>query len=115
MSTRAGASDVVRVGVVGTGVMGTDHARLLARSVSGAVLTRVTDLDSGRAQALATELGAGTSPDGASLVADPEVDAVVVASADATHAALVLAAAAAGKPVLCEKPLAPTLDRKSVV
>jgi len=109
MSTRAGASDVVRVGVVGTGVMGTDHARLLARSVSGAELTRVTDLDAGRAQALATELGAGTSPDGASLVADPEVDAVVVASADATHAALVLAAAAAGKPVLCEKPLAPTL------
>ncbi len=109
MSTRAGASDVVRVGVVGIGVMGTDHARLLARSVSGAVLARVTDLDAGRAGALAAELGAGTSPDGPSLVADPEVDAVVVASADATHAALVLAAAAAGKPVLCEKPLAPTL------
>ncbi len=99
----------LRVGVVGTGVMGTDHARLLARSVSGAVLTRVTDLDASRAAALAEELGAETSPDGAALVDDVEVDAVVVASADATHAALVLAAAGAGKPVLCEKPLAPTL------
>ena len=40
---------------------------------------------------------------------DPAVDAVVVASPDATHADLVVAAIAAGKPVLCEKPLAPTL------
>ncbi|TNM66915.1 inositol 2-dehydrogenase [Streptomyces sp. NP160] len=95
--------------------MGTDHARLLARQVSGAVLTRLTDLDAGRARSLATELGARTSADGPSLIAEDDVDAVVVASADATHSALVLAAAAAGKPVLCEKPLAPSLQEAARV
>lgn len=105
----------LRVGVVGCGVMGTDHARLLARQVSGAELTRLTDLDPGRASALAEELGASTSPDGPALVAEDDVDAVVVASADATHAALVLAAASAGKPVLCEKPLAPSLEEAAGV
>ena len=43
------------------------------------------------------------------LVAAPEVEAVVIASPDATHPALVRACAEAGKPVLCEKPLSPTL------
>ena len=47
----------------------------------------------------------GTRPD---VVHDPGVDAVVVASSDATHEALVLACLEAGKPVLCEKPLAAT-------
>ncbi|WP_257570657.1 Gfo/Idh/MocA family oxidoreductase [Streptomyces sp. NP160] len=111
----AATKPALRVGVVGCGVMGTDHARLLARQVSGAELTRVTDLDPGRAAALAEELGALTSPDGPALIAEEDVDAVVVASADATHAALVLAAAAAGKPVLCEKPLAPSLEEAAGV
>jgi len=44
------------------------------------------------------------------VVADPAVDAVVVASADGSHADLVLACLAERKPVLCEKPLAPTLE-----
>lgn len=111
----AATRSALRVGVVGCGVMGTDHARLLARQVSGAELTRLTDLDPGRAAALAEELGALTSPDGPALVAEDDVDAVVVASADATHAALVLAAAAAGKPVMCEKPLAPSLEEAAHV
>lgn len=42
------------------------------------------------------------------LIGDREVDAVVIASHDATHADLTVAAVRAGKPVLCEKPLAPT-------
>lgn len=44
------------------------------------------------------------------LVHDPEVDAVYVATPNTMHAAVVLAAAAAGKPVLCEKPMALTIE-----
>jgi myo-inositol 2-dehydrogenase/D-chiro-inositol 1-dehydrogenase len=100
----------VRVGVVGTGVMGADHADTLHRQVAGAAVTMVADLDLGRARALAAAVaGVRATDDGLALIADPGVDAVVVASPDATHADLTVAAVQAGKPVLCEKPLAPTL------
>jgi myo-inositol 2-dehydrogenase/D-chiro-inositol 1-dehydrogenase len=100
----------VRVGVIGTGVMGADHVNTLHRHVSGAAVTMVADLDLARARAVAAALpGARATDDGLALIADPAVDAVVVASADATHADLAVAAVRAGKPVMCEKPLAPTL------
>jgi myo-inositol 2-dehydrogenase / D-chiro-inositol 1-dehydrogenase len=100
----------VRVGVIGTGIMGADHVGTLDRQVSGATVTMVADLDLGRARDLAAAMpGVEATDDGFALIGDPAVDAVVVASADATHADLTLAAIEAGKPVLCEKPLAPTL------
>jgi myo-inositol 2-dehydrogenase/D-chiro-inositol 1-dehydrogenase len=100
----------VRVGVIGTGIMGADHSNTLYRQVTGAAVTMVADLDLERAQELAASLpGVRASDDGVGLIADPAVDAVVVASPDASHADLAVAAIAAGKPVLCEKPLAPTL------
>jgi myo-inositol 2-dehydrogenase/D-chiro-inositol 1-dehydrogenase len=98
----------VRVGVIGVGVMGADHARKLARVVSGSDLVVVTDFNAEVAGAVAAELGARVQPDGAALIADADVDAVVIATRDDTHADLVRAALRAGKPVLCEKPLAPT-------
>src|SRR5262249_17825451 len=100
----------VRVGVVGVGVMGADHARKLARVVSGSELVAVTDFAAGVAAAVAGERGARTHEDGLALIGDPAVGAVVVATRDDTHADLVLAALRAGKPVMCEKPLAPTAD-----
>jgi myo-inositol 2-dehydrogenase / D-chiro-inositol 1-dehydrogenase len=100
----------VRVGVVGVGVMGADHARKLARVVSGSELVAVTDFDPGAAGAVAAELGARVHHDGFALIDDPAVDAVVIATRDDTHADLVRAALRAGKPVMCEKPLAPTAD-----
>ncbi|TKV59198.1 inositol 2-dehydrogenase [Nakamurella flava] len=100
----------VRVGVIGTGIMGADHARNLHRFVSGAVIAAVTDWDADRAAAVAAEIpGCRVLTDGFAIIADADVDAVLIASADHTHAELVLAAIAAGKPVLCEKPLAPTV------
>jgi myo-inositol 2-dehydrogenase/D-chiro-inositol 1-dehydrogenase len=100
----------VRVGVVGTGVMGADHVDILHRGVRGAEVTRVADVDVARARAVADRTpGAAVAADAAALIADPEVDAVVIASHDSTHAALARAALAAGKPTLCEKPLAPTV------
>jgi myo-inositol 2-dehydrogenase/D-chiro-inositol 1-dehydrogenase len=100
----------VRLGVIGTGIMGADHIDTLHRQVNGADVTMVADLDLGRARAVAAALpGVRATDDGLALIGDPAVDAVVVASADATHADLTMAAVRAGKPVMCEKPLAPTL------
>ncbi len=97
----------IGVGVIGAGVMGAEHARLLATEISGARLVAVADADLSRAQAAA---GSGRATvDAEALIADPAVDAVLVASPDATHHRLVLAAIAAGKPVLCEKPLAASI------
>jgi myo-inositol 2-dehydrogenase / D-chiro-inositol 1-dehydrogenase len=100
----------VRVGVIGTGIMGADHINTLHRQVTGATVTMVADVDLDRAQEVATGLpGARATDDGVALIGDPAVDAVVVASPDASHADLAVAAIKAGKPVMCEKPLAPTL------
>ncbi len=97
----------LRVGVIGAGIMGADHANTLRRFVRGAEVTAVADVDLARAQAAAA--GARAYADAFALTADPDVDAVVVASHDPVHAEQVVAAVRAGKPVLCEKPLAPTL------
>jgi myo-inositol 2-dehydrogenase / D-chiro-inositol 1-dehydrogenase len=100
----------VRVGVIGAGIMGADHAKTLHRMVSGAEVVLVADVDLARAQEVtATIPGSRATTDGFALIADDGVDAIIIASHDSTHAALAIAAVRAGKPVLCEKPLAPTL------
>ena len=94
------------VGVIGAGVMGAYHARLLREATGGACLAAVCDADPSRAYA-----AAGATPtyaDPLELISDPGVGAVVVASPDATHAALALACLEQGKPVLLEKPIAAT-------
>lgn len=99
----------IRVGVIGAGGIGTDHAMRLARGISGATLAAVTDVDRPRAERLAGAIGGVTVfADGFELIDSDHVDAVLVASIGETHAAFTLACIAAGKPVLCEKPLAPT-------
>lgn len=100
----------VRIGIIGTGGIGTDHARRIATSVSGAVVSVVTDVDAGRAAVVAAEVGARVADDAHGLIGADDVDAVLIASIAETHAEYTLAAIAAGKPVLCEKPLAPTTE-----
>ena len=101
---------IVRVGVIGTGIMGADHVNTLHRYVRGAEVAMVADVDRGRAEAVAAAVpGVRASGDASALIADPGVDAVVIASHDSTHADLAIAAVEAGKPVMCEKPLAPTV------
>jgi myo-inositol 2-dehydrogenase/D-chiro-inositol 1-dehydrogenase len=97
----------LRIGVIGAGVMGADHANTLRRFVRGAQVTAVADVDLARAEAAAGDARAYV--DAPALIADPAVDAVVIASHDSVHAEQIVASAQAGKPVLCEKPLAPTL------
>lgn len=99
----------IRVGVIGTGSIGTDHALALSRGVAGAAVSAVTDVNRRRATQVAAEIGGATVlASGEELIASDEVDAVLVTSIGETHAEFTLASIAAGKPVLCEKPLAPT-------
>jgi len=100
----------VRTGVIGVGVMGAEHARLLSEAISQSELEAVFDVDSARAAAVAANSGARVFDDPMVLIKDDRVDAVLIASSDQTHEDFVLAAIAAGKPVLCEKPLAPTVE-----
>jgi myo-inositol 2-dehydrogenase/D-chiro-inositol 1-dehydrogenase len=89
--------------------MGADHARILATQIPGATLRVICDADPARANAVAAETGAAsTCSDPLAVIKNADVDAVLIASPDATHGELTIAAVAAGKPVLCEKPLAPT-------
>jgi myo-inositol 2-dehydrogenase / D-chiro-inositol 1-dehydrogenase len=101
---------VLKVGIIGTGNIGSDHARRLAWRVSGAEVSAVFDVDTARAQALAAEVGAVALGQATDVIDDPSVDAVVIASPGETHADLVLRTLAAAKPALCEKPLATTTD-----
>ncbi len=99
----------LRVGVIGTGIMGADHAAILNAHVPGAEVTVLADTDVPRAQAVADGIpGARVLADAHALITSDDVDAVLVASSDATHVEYVLACLEVGKPVLCEKPLAPT-------
>lgn len=99
----------VRIGLIGAGIMGADHARILATQIPGISLQFVCDADAARAKDVASETGAvNVSSDPLSVINSADVDAVLIASPDATHGELTIAAIAAKKPVLCEKPLAPT-------
>ena len=97
----------VRVGVVGTGMIGRDHVLRLSNVLAGAEVVAVTDVDPVNAAAAVADLPrAVVHPDGQALVDAPDVDAVIVASWGPSHEEYVLACLAAGKPVFCEKPLA---------
>ena len=102
----------LRVGIIGVGMMGADHAERLAHRTSGARLVAVSDPDTARAGALAGRFdGVRAIGDPLALVTDDEVDAVLVASPGFVHEEQVLACLGAGKAVLCEKPL--TMDGES--
>jgi myo-inositol 2-dehydrogenase/D-chiro-inositol 1-dehydrogenase len=99
----------VRVGVIGVGMIGQDHIRRITQVLSGGVVVAVTDVDAARAGQVASGLpGVTVRPAGRDLIADPDVDAVLVTSWGPTHEEHVRAAIEAGKPVFCEKPLATT-------
>jgi myo-inositol 2-dehydrogenase / D-chiro-inositol 1-dehydrogenase len=101
----------VRVGVIGTGMIGQDHIRRITEVITGGAVVAVNDVDQARAGQVAADLpGASIYPTAQELVAAPEVDAVLVASWGPAHEEQVVAAIGVGKPVFCEKPLAPSSD-----
>lgn len=97
--------DTVRIGIVGSGFMGRTYAEVLARHVRGARLAAVAV--GRRASQLAADYGIAAEPTIEALVARPDIDAVILATPEQIRLPQVRAAAAAGKHVLSEKPLAP--------
>jgi len=105
----------LNIGVIGCGFMGRTHSNAWGR-VSNffpvdrrPVLKTVCARSGERAQAFAAQWGfEGWATDWRKLVESPEIDAVDIASPNNTHAEIAIAAAAAGKMVLCEKPLGRT-------
>ncbi|MER8550850.1 Gfo/Idh/MocA family oxidoreductase [Mesorhizobium sp. M0976] len=96
----------IRIAIIGAGIMGADHARIVAEDLPGANLQVVCDASPERAQKVARDCGAtDVATDPVETIQRSDVDAVLIASPDETHAPLSLAAIEAGKPVLCEKPL----------
>jgi len=98
------------MGVIGCG--GIAHAAHLPNIVKNprARLVAVADIDRDRANATAEQWGCAGYGDYQELLANPEVDAVCVTSWAAAHAESVIAAAEAGKHILCEKPIAIKLE-----
>ena len=90
--------------------MGSMHARNLQSRVAGARLAAVADLDEDRAGKIAEKSGSAVFRDAVEMIRDDSVEAVVLASPNATHAELTLECLRLGKPVLCEKPLATTAE-----
>ncbi|MER5173540.1 Gfo/Idh/MocA family oxidoreductase [Thioclava kandeliae] len=96
----------IRLGLIGAGLMGADHARIIALDLPDASLQVVCDMDPTRARAVADACGAADiASDPEAVIAREDVDALIVASPDFTHAPLSLACIHAGKKVLMEKPL----------
>jgi myo-inositol 2-dehydrogenase / D-chiro-inositol 1-dehydrogenase len=95
--------DAPKVALLGAGRMGQVHGRNAAAHPR-LDLVSVVEPDAALAEPLAAELGCGVGTVD-SVLADPEVAAVLVCTSTSTHLDLVLAALAAGKAVFCEKPL----------
>jgi predicted dehydrogenase len=98
------------IGVLGVGEMGRRHAENLRRLVPEARLLAIADLAADRARQTASDLEIDQAyPSLADMLACKEIRAVVIATPDKFHAEAICAAAAGGKDILCEKPLATNL------
>ena len=94
----------VRIGVLGVGRIGKMHAGIIARETPGAELAGVFDVNDEAARAVAAEFQVPVMTV-EEMLASPDVDAVAVCSSTDTHVELIEKAAAAGKAIMCEKPV----------
>ena len=100
---------MLKIGLLGAGRIGRVHAQTISDH-PGSILVAVSDAVPTSAEALAEAFNASvrTSED---IISDPEIDAVLIATPTDTHSDLIEAATAAGKAVLCEKPVDLDLER----
>lgn len=101
----------IQIGVFGAGRIGYRHARTVANEIQGAKLAAICDVHLESAQKLADTTGCDrVTADPADIFEDPAIDAVIIGTSTDSHAPLIEAAAAAGKQIFCEKPIALDLE-----
>ncbi|MFK0006591.1 Gfo/Idh/MocA family oxidoreductase [Paenarthrobacter sp. NPDC090520] len=101
----------VRIALIGAGWIGRFHGESIARRIPNARLEAIADPVLPAVQELATTLGVTKiSTDTADVLADPDVDAVLIASPMRFHSDLIAAAARSGKDIFCEKPGGRTIE-----
>ncbi|MCX6034958.1 MAG: inositol 2-dehydrogenase [Chloroflexi bacterium] len=97
----------IKIAVIGTGRMGSVHVRNIARLIPEADLVAICDIRLEVAQAVADELGIRrVVKDYHELLADKDIETILIATSTNTHAFIMKDVAAASKHIFCEKPLA---------
>ncbi|MGI9421682.1 MAG: Gfo/Idh/MocA family protein [Hyphomicrobiaceae bacterium] len=109
----------LKIAMIGTGRIAETKLMPALQSADGAELWSVLSRDKNRAASVAQSFGA-RSPNAAhdsleALLADPELDAVLIATPDKIHAEQVIAAARARKHVFCEKPMATSVEEANAM
>jgi myo-inositol 2-dehydrogenase/D-chiro-inositol 1-dehydrogenase len=108
---------MVNVGIIGTGVMGAGHARFIKQHVPDATVVGLSDVDPKKISQLSDELGtvlfSTSKPE--ELMNDPRIEAVIIASPDPLHVEHLRLAIASGKQILCEKPIATTIEDAQMI
>jgi len=105
MTLENSSAQPLRFGVLGVGRIGSMHVDLLSNQVADATVTGVFDVFSDGAAATAANHGVRQFMTAEDLIRSDDVDAVAICSSTDTHIDLMVAAAEAGKPIFCEKPL----------
>ena len=100
---------MINVGLLGAGRIGKVHAKSITAH-PGSKLVAIADVNHAAAEHLAKEAGAQARAVG-DIIEDRRIDAVLIATSTDTHSDLIEAATAAGKAVLCEKPVDLSLAR----
>lgn len=102
----------IGVGVIGAGRIGKLHIEHLAQSIPEVELLAICSLDTPNVESLARQFNVPeVTTDYDTLLADPQIDAVLIASSTDTHVEISQAAAQAGKHVFCEKPISLDLEQ----
>ncbi len=106
----------LKVGLIGLGRLGKVYARDLVRGLAGVELAAVADIDAKLAQRVAEELAvAKWYADPFALIAEHNLEAVLIVTPTNTHHDLVIAASQRGKAIFCEKPLSLSLAQALAV
>lgn len=105
----------LHIGIIGAGRIGKVHAETLAFRLPEAEIVAITDVNREAAGALAARCGIpSVAASSDAILANPQIEAVLICSSTNTHADLIVQAAKAGKHIFCEKPIAhslPEIDR----
>lgn len=107
---------LLRVALIGCGIISENHIRAYQKHKNRAQITVCCDVDPEKAAARAAMIGAArVSTSWQDAVCDQEIDAVEILTPHLMHTEIAVAAARAGKHILCQKPLAPTLDECRII